>query len=230
MSYRPELDKPVPDALRAVAVERLERAPRRLREERDDDPVEAVHGARENLKKTLALLRLARPDLPSKTYRRENRTLRDPGCKISAGRDADVMVETAPGSWRALRCAPSEAPIRRAAPRAGGRSGAQRAHRRRHRQARRLAGGGGPPVWTRAARLLRRRHAALRGGRTYRAGRKAFAAARHPTDERLHEWRKRVKDLWYHRGISRSPTASSGCLTGLSLMLLWPEPGAWPPL
>ena len=37
---------------------------------------------------------------------------------------------------------------------------------------------------------------------TYRRGRKAFKVAdREPTDEHLHEWRKRVKDLWYQQAL-----------------------------
>src|SRR3954463_4871672 len=94
MSYRLDLDEPVPVALRDVATERLERAVRRLREEHTDDPVEAVHGARKDLKKARALLRLARPGMSRDAYRRENRTLRDIGRAMSGGRDADVMVET----------------------------------------------------------------------------------------------------------------------------------------
>jgi CHAD domain-containing protein len=38
--------------------------------------------------------------------------------------------------------------------------------------------------------------------RAYRAGRRALAAvAEDPSDEQLHEWRKRVKDLWYHQRL-----------------------------
>jgi CHAD domain-containing protein len=48
---------------------------------------------------------------------------------------------------------------------------------------------------------------AVAGGleRIYRQGRRAFRAARaEPTTENLHEWRKRVKDLWYHLTILRT--------------------------
>jgi CHAD domain-containing protein len=47
---------------------------------------------------------------------------------------------------------------------------------------------------------------AVAGGleRIYRRGRRDFRAARaEPTTENLHEWRKRVKDLWYHLSILR---------------------------
>ncbi len=38
--------------------------------------------------------------------------------------------------------------------------------------------------------------------RAYRRGRKAFDEADvDPTTERLHDWRKRVKDLWYHQRL-----------------------------
>ena len=40
--------------------------------------------------------------------------------------------------------------------------------------------------------------------RTYRRGRRDFRAARdEPSVEALHEWRKRVKDLWYHHTLLR---------------------------
>jgi CHAD domain-containing protein len=45
---------------------------------------------------------------------------------------------------------------------------------------------------------------AMRAGteRAYRRGRKALAAAEQgPSTERLHDWRKRVKDLWYHHRL-----------------------------
>ena len=38
--------------------------------------------------------------------------------------------------------------------------------------------------------------------RSYRRGRRAWRAARdEPSAEHLHEWRKRVKDLWYHLSL-----------------------------
>src|SRR4051812_14068943 len=195
MSYRLDLDAPVAGELRAVAVERLQRAARRLREEHDDDPVQAVHGARKDLKKTRALLRLARPGVPRKAYRRENRALRDLGRAMSGGRDADVMVET------------SEA--------LGERFGDEHPRRQFAALRRRLAtraqderGAADLDALAESLEAAARRWSngpldgcdvdALLAGekRIYREGREAFAAARRdPSAERLHEWRKRVKDL-----------------------------------
>jgi CHAD domain-containing protein len=201
MSYRLALDEPVPDALRAVAVERLERAVERLRVDHEEDPVAAVHGARKDLKKTRALLRLARPDLPRDVYRRENRVLRDIGRAMSGGRDADVMVETA----EALSDRFGEQYPKR-----------QFAALRRRLEANARSGRGAVDVAPLAAALETAIERArdwplddcdaqtLIAGerRIYRAGRHAMAAIeRDAPDERWHEWRKRAKDLWYHHRL-----------------------------
>ena len=94
MSYRLRLDDPPADGVRAVAVERLASASQRLREDHADDPVSAVHGARKDLKKTRAALRLVRPCLSSGVYRHESTQLRDLGRSMSGIRNADVKLET----------------------------------------------------------------------------------------------------------------------------------------
>ena len=197
MSYRLRLGEPIPDALRAVVDERLERALRRLDEEHDEDPVKAVHGARKDLKKTRAALRLARPCMPRSAYRRENARLRDIGRRMSAGRDADVMVETVEAL--AERWA-GQLPKRQFT--ALERRFAERAQETRDdtpvdelREVRERARGW--PIDDCDERTLR-----AGATRAYRRGRKAFAAAHDdPTTERLHEWRKRAKDLWYHHRL-----------------------------
>jgi CHAD domain-containing protein len=198
MSYRLDLDEPVPAALRDVATERLERAVRRLREEHSDDPVEAVHGARKDLKKARALLRLARPDMPRDAYRRENRTLRDVGRAMSGGRDADVMVETSDALAERFGNSRKFAALHRRLA----------AHARDHQDAADVDAlvGSLQDAAERAASWPFHDCdlATLRAGekRAYRDGRRAFADARaDPSAERLHEWRKRVKDLWYHHRL-----------------------------
>jgi CHAD domain-containing protein len=203
MSYRLELGEPVPEALRAAGVERLQRAAARLRDEHAHDPVAAVHGARKDLKRTRALLRLARPDLSGKAYRRENRELRDIGREMSAGRDAEVMVQTVDAL--AERFA-GQLPKRQFTA-LSRRLAAQAASAREDGAAAGLgdalaAAAGRAAAWP----LEGAERSTLRAGvaDAYRRGREAFAVAqRDPSAEHLHEWRKRVKDLWYQQRLLR---------------------------
>ena len=204
MSYRLDLGEPVPEALRAVAVERLERAAERLRDDHGTDRTEAVHGARKDLKKTRAVLRLARPGLPDAVYDRENQALRDIARELSGSRDADVLVETCDALSERFG---DEHPRRQFAA----------LHRRLETDARRRQDDGDVDALAASleATLVRARSwpleacdvHTLRTGekRAYRAGRRALAAVEErPSDERWHEWRKRVKDLWYHHRLLAS--------------------------
>jgi CHAD domain-containing protein len=137
--------------------------------------------------------------MPAKAYRAENRRLRDLGRELSGGRDADVMVETADAVAGAL-------PGRQASA----------LHRRLAARAAEARAGGVPDGLADALSEAASRAAAwpvgdagavtLRRGaeHAYRRGRKELAAAvDDPSPERLHEWRKRVKDLWYHDRLLR---------------------------
>ena len=94
MAYRLSIADDVPSSVRTCAREQLAGAVERL-ERAEEDPVKAVHEARKHLKKTRALLRLVRPALGTRAYRRENDALRDAGLALSGTRDADVLVATA---------------------------------------------------------------------------------------------------------------------------------------
>jgi CHAD domain-containing protein len=200
MSFRLSLEEPVPDALRWVAIEQLEDAVRLLRDERAGNPAEAIHGVRKNLKKTRSLLRLARPDMPAKAYRRENDFLRDTARSIAAARDADVMVETVDELSERFAGQLPERPfsaLRAQLAEEAGRGQAQ------------LSGEVVDRLNDAVARVEawevdRCDEETLRTGaaRAYKRSRRAFAAARRdPSVERLHDWRKRVKDLWYHQRL-----------------------------
>src|SRR3954469_8087665 len=95
MSYKLDLDEDLAATVGETAREQLVDGAAVLRDEQADDPVGAVHQARKNVKKSRALLRLVRAELGDKTYRRENRRLRDAARTVAHVRDADVMVETA---------------------------------------------------------------------------------------------------------------------------------------
>jgi CHAD domain-containing protein len=186
MSYSLSFSEPPAEAVEAVRRDQLEAAAESLAEHGD------VHDARKRIKKTRALLRLTRPAMKPKSFRRRNRALRDTARTLSGARDAEVMAET----------------VSDLAQRYPGRAPYEPVHevlaanaRESHAEA---------PVD--AAAALR----SLADARwefddldfgdaletTYKRGREAFKTAdQDPTAEHLHEWRKRVKDLWYQERL-----------------------------
>ncbi len=161
-----------------------------------DDPVEAVHDARKRLKKARALLRLARPAMRADAFRAYNRELRDQGRALSGARDADVMVETvdalAEHNTRRVKRAHFMAVRGRFVARAAGELPDHRVPALAREVDRWPLGGISSETLVDAVT------------KTYRRGRQA--AAEPATTENLHEWRKRVKDLWYQArllGIKR---------------------------
>jgi CHAD domain-containing protein len=194
MAYRFERDEIAPAAAARCAREQLDGAIAQLSEGVRDDPEEAVHSARKSIKKARAVLRLMRGPLPRDQRRAENSALRDAAHELSPTRDADVMISTL--NQLSERFAGQ-------VPQSAFRAVKERLDRPRT----------APPLPTDAVEDLR----AIRGRidewhlgrdgwdaikpglkRTYRQGRNAFTQARSdPSFENLHEWRKRVKDLWY---------------------------------
>ena len=166
-----------------------------------EDFATAVHEARKSIKRARAVVRLARPQLGEKVYRRENRALRDAGRGLAGARDAEVMLETLDELGE--RCADelrsdvlADLRTHLAAERDPTRAELARDGAVRERGVSALedvrARAGAWPLDDDIAGLA----AGLR--RTYRRGRRRVCAARdEPSAERLHEWRKRVKDLWH---------------------------------
>src|SRR3954470_207419 len=199
MTYRLDLSDDLSATLRTVARDQLEAAADGL-EQAGDDPVEAVHDARKRLKKTRSLLRLARPGLRRRDYGADNRALRDAGRALSGARDADVMVET----------------VEKLGERFAGHAPAKTFETVRDRLAEdaaaQRADGHGEHADRLRALVARVERWSVRGEdrdvlvpavrRTYARGRAAFARAdAEPTAENLHQWRKRVKDLWYQEQL-----------------------------
>jgi CHAD domain-containing protein len=172
-----------------------------LVEGREGTGPEAVHDARKALKRLRAVLRLCRKELGKDRFRQENAILRDAGRALSDTRDAQVLVETLDGlrdslgpdvpddTWsrfHAMLVAEAQA---RAEP-----DGA----------------GGYEQVVTALAGVRERVDGwplpddagadALAAGleRIYASARRARRRAeRDRSPERLHELRKRTKDVWY---------------------------------
>lgn len=198
-AYRLDPGASVPDEVRRVARGRIEHALDELRGQSGSTREEAVHEARKDMKKLRALLRLVRGELGDRVYSAENASFRDIARGLAGVRDADVMLATLtdlekrygelPGAGRKLRPALV-------------------AHRFR------TSAGSLKPAASTAAEALGEALDRVDGwpleadgfeafeeglGRVYRQGRRNFRAAqKRPSAEHMHEWRKRVKDLWYH--------------------------------
>ena len=202
MPYRLQTDERVQDGIRRCGREQLDRSIAALTERVSDDPVEAVHDARKALKQERSLLRLARGTIGPAERRRENAALRNAAQMLAAARDAEVMLQALGElSDRFAGQVPQTAfdAIR------------HQLEAERDPARRRLLESGLPAAVADELRMVLMRiddWPLYRGGwkalepgldRSYRRGRRAYTGARsHPTAERLHEWRKRTKDLWYH--------------------------------
>ena len=138
MSFELKRKEAVPDGIRRVVCERIEKALDSLdgngRKSVDD---EAVHEARKRFKQVRGALRLVERELGGKPFDRENHTFRDAGRPLSEVRDAKVMVETldaladhykdqlSSGSFKQLQAALEALPAR--GPQAGPREGSRAA-------------------------------------------------------------------------------------------------------
>lgn len=197
MAFRFKRKQSVSKGIRRVGDKRIERALECLG---NRDPTAAIHGARMEIKKVRAVLRLVRHRMANKKFGRLNRILQKASAHLAAPRDAYVQVQAlrdlaahfrgqlAPGAFRDVR-----------------------AERRRNLDAKMR-------LFTRekrgrTAKTLRRARKALAASQvegegwkavgpgiksTYRAGWRAYRTAlRNPSPENFHAWRKRAKDLWY---------------------------------
>jgi CHAD domain-containing protein len=199
-AYRLRPRESLPEGVGRVARGRIDHAVDELRGKTDSTAEQAVHEARKDLKKLRALLRLTRGELGKSSFARENACFRDAGRELAAARDSDVMLDT----LKSLDVpAELELDLRKAI----------QAHRSRNGDGGRSARAAGVVAMLLEARgrvddwpIERDSFAAVRDGleRTYRRGRRDFRAAReNPSVEALHEWRKRVKELWYHHTLLR---------------------------
>ncbi len=206
-TYRLSRDSP-PGEIRRVARGRVESALRHLRSTDPGGRADSVHEARKDMKKIRAVLRLVREDLGKETFRAENRRYRDAARLLSDSRDSEVLVETVESLVAAH---PEEAAG--AAPLIAG----FEARRDRDRES------GGSTIDSRLERAAQTLEESANrieswnldeadwqlfaGGlrRTYRDGRRWLEDVESdPSPEAVHEWRKKVKDLWYQLRLLRN--------------------------
>jgi len=188
----------VPAGIRRIAREEIASAARQLSGHGDADRDVAIHEARKSLKKIRGAMRLMRPELDS-VYPAENAWFRDVGLRLAQFRDAGAMIETFETLRRKYRAALGRRRL----------SSIHRgliARREQHGKIDEVVLPLAAALRSSAQRirtwpLTADGFAALAPGleSTFRKGRKAMNRARRaPTPENYHEWRKRVKDHWYH--------------------------------
>ena len=206
MSYKIAKSRALGHGLKSVAAREIEAARRALSRKAaalgkaGGNGLDAVHEARRHFKRMRGLLRLVRRGLGRKGFSRENVFFRDAGRKIRAARDGVALIEALDGlSHRAFKGDPPAI--------------VGRLRRLLVRDAQRLAEGivlgrvlartsrdleaelDRVKAWELKDFTWKDARKAWRNGR--RRCRRAFEAAHaEPTDENLHEWRKRAKILW----------------------------------
>jgi CHAD domain-containing protein len=201
MAYRFEHPDRLAFEVRRVATERLDNALEQLGTGLAKNPAEAVHTARKDIKKTRSLLRLVKDGIGKERFRAENDRLRDAAHNLAQARESDALSESL------IALLDSK----------GGTLSAEAVDAARLWQSRMDSEPGGSATVifaaARASALLSSarddaRTWALGQGsfdliepgirRTYRRGRRCLERAeRDSSDKTLHEWRKRVKDMWY---------------------------------
>lgn len=204
MAYAIEHGEPISKAVPRIVMERVEAAHEQLLD-RSKPVEERIHNARKRFKETRAALRLIRFSL-GKQFAIENAWFRDAARDLATLRDADAVIESigklgefADGfhDRRVLR------KVRRPLERAQRKASREGLDARISNTAQQL------PVAKARVSLwppLDDRFDTIGDGlrRTFRDGCRAFLDARtQPSPETFHEWRKRVKDHWYHTQILR---------------------------
>jgi CYTH domain-containing protein/CHAD domain-containing protein len=204
-AYRLKRKEGAAEGLRRIALGGAQKARDRLRQANGEEAADAIHGARKDLKKIRAVLRLVRGGLGEKAYKAENRRFRDAGRLLSESRDAEVKLETLAKLGERLGDAfpPSQARAWAAALEADRARVQTGAGSGQVEQAIEAIGAGEAriPGWSLKPDSWRLLEPGL--DRCYRRGREALKAVRaeREDDQSVHELRKRVKDLWYQQRL-----------------------------
>lgn len=183
MPYAFVSGEPLSAAIPRLMLEQLDRAAGYLAEA-------DVHNARKRIKEIRAVLRLVRRPLGDQ-FAVENRWYRDAARTLASARDAEAVLE-------ALAKLPLEARVKRRARRVLARRDMPASPATLSLDDARVRLAGWPE--------LSDDFATIGEGldRTYRDGRRDLAlVGEEASAHNLHEWRKRVKDLWYHTQLLR---------------------------
>jgi len=202
MGFRLKLREPLPDGLKRVFREQIESALELCRHPAKQRGV-TVHEVRKHLKKLRAAMRLAIPEVGKDRHTREDRCVRKIGRLVSDLRDAQVRLQTLIQLRDDTAKGPQDSPFPRIEELLSlERESFSAAFAGWQKQAI-------PQLERAEARLLKW---PLEGStwkqvcgavcKIYKRGQRRLATTiNDPDPEKLHAWRKRVKDLWYQLRI-----------------------------
>jgi len=208
MSFRIKTHGHLGGELRRVVEEEISAALEELESLEQGDTAEAVHEARKHFKKLRATVQLLREPLGAKRIQAEETCYREIGRKFRRLRDAQALTVTLDSLARrffearrppivlaARHMLVAEAHLAlRALERKDGLSTVLAGLREAHQRA---------AAWK--IDDFRWKHLATALRRSYRRAREAWRHARtEPKPRRLHDWRRRAKDLWYHLTLAHS--------------------------
>ncbi|HET9367717.1 MAG TPA: CHAD domain-containing protein [Candidatus Udaeobacter sp.] len=202
MGFRLKLREPLPDGLKRVFREQIESALELCRHPAKQRGV-TVHEVRKHLKKLRAAMRLAIPEVGKDRHTREDRCVRKIGRLVSDLRDAQVRLQTLIQLRDDTAKGPQDSPFPRieellsleresfSAAFAGWQK--QAIPQLERVEARLLKWPLEGSTWKQVCRAV---------CKIYKRGQRRLATTiNDPDPEKLHAWRKRVKDLWYQLRI-----------------------------
>lgn len=181
-----------------VLAERLDAAVAHLG---DPNDAERTHEARKRLKEARAVLRLVRAEAGDEAFALENAAIRDAGRHLSDVRDAEALLEALAKLDVSALGTRAERRVRRDLTRRRDRLAQSMTNEQLAAVIDAIRGSRDRiAVWSFPDRGFAIVEEGLVDG--YARGRKLFRRARRERDpELLHEWRKGVKDAWYHHQL-----------------------------
>jgi CHAD domain-containing protein len=196
------VDDSIAKGTKRIARTQMDRALEQLTLQTQAPQEEAVHDARKRFKRIRALLRLVRESIGKRRYKKENACFRDAGRPLAEVRDSRVLVTAFEDLVRCFVDQVPGLPVADIAQSLGQRQEA--VSKRLFDEEKTLAEVA--TILKRAQRRLKKwsfakddrfaLHTGLK--RVYQRGLEAVSSAvSQCTTENLHEWRKRVKDLWH---------------------------------
>jgi CHAD domain-containing protein len=210
-AYRIKRDESASRAIARIARDRLDGAVMQLREGIEDDAATAIHEARKDLKKTRSVLRLIRGPLGKDLYERESSHLRDASRGLSGSRDVAAKIEAVRALAERYADELPEGLVTIRQQLEHEHESLEHGAKDRESELRAAAAGAAEAItvargsiddWSFEKSGFKLLAPGLQ--RSYRRGRKRFGDVRRdPSPENVHEWRKRVKDLWYDLRLLR---------------------------